>query len=213
VSFLVRKGANVNAKVGSGGWTALHEACNKGNFGAAFVLLDHGADSSVKSGIGQTAQDLAKNTDFFKLIQDIRGKLKIETAALEEKMKSEKVLSSDQLIKLVRESEQHKLEMTALQVKMKAEITALTVQEHKLVLENEQYKSKLAAIHNTRKKTDRQMSVIAVGIGTCLPLFYFASNPTKENEAKQQDVSVECFILLFFLSPFIWLLLELRKAT
>jgi ankyrin repeat protein len=213
VCLLVDKGADLKAKTKRGS-TPLHEACHKGNFDAAFVLLDHGADFSIKNNDGKTAQDVAKTTDFLKLIRDSREKLKMETAAFqEEEMKSEKAFSSDQVIKLVRESEQHKFEMTALQDKMKAEMIALTVQDHKLVLENEQYKSKLAAMRNTRKKPDRQMSVLAFGIGLFLPLLYFALSPMKENEAKQQDVSVECFILLFFLSPFIWLLLEAKKAT
>jgi hypothetical protein len=109
------------------------------------------------------------------------------------------------VIKLVRESEQHKLEMTALQDKMKAEITALTVQDHKLVLENEQYKSKLAA--------NRQLSVLAVGILSFLPLVHLGFSLVKENEARQQDFSVECFILLFLFFPCVWILLELKKST
>jgi tellurite resistance-related uncharacterized protein len=114
-------------------------ACRDANINAAFVLLDHGADSSVKSGIGQTDQDVAQNAGFWKLIQDMRGKVKMEKAALQEETKSEKALSSEQVIKLVPENEQHKLEMTSLQDKMKAETVALAVQEHKLVLENEQF--------------------------------------------------------------------------
>jgi hypothetical protein len=60
-----------------------------------------------------------------KFILKIRGKIKLETEALHE-MKSEKALSSEQVFKLDRESEQLKSEMTsALQDKMKAEIITL----------------------------------------------------------------------------------------
>jgi ankyrin repeat protein len=206
VSFLVDKGANVNAKPGDGDSTALYIAFYYGKFDAALVLLDHGADSSFKGIYGKAAE-----TEQF--MQKICEKMKTETAAHQEEMKSEKALSSDQVLKHVRENEQHKLEMIALQVEMKAEMTAFTVQEHVLVLENEQYKSKLAAIPNTRKKLHDQLSVIAVGIGICLLLVHFGFSSMKENEARQQVVSVECFILLFLWSPVVWMLLELKKAT
>jgi hypothetical protein len=84
------------------------------------------------------------------------------------------------------------------------------LKEHKVVLEKEQYKSKLAAIHSTRKKLDRQLSVIAVDIGIFLLLVYYAFSSMKENEARQQTVSVESFILLFLCPPVVWTLLQLR---
>jgi ankyrin repeat protein len=54
IALLLRAGADVNARSGSG-WTALLRACNGGHLEAARMLLDAGADPKVRNDEGYSA--------------------------------------------------------------------------------------------------------------------------------------------------------------
>ncbi|MBO1582565.1 ankyrin repeat domain-containing protein [Bacillus sp. XF8] len=57
-TFLIGQGADVNA-VQSGGWTGLHEAVLLGDEEIVALLIENGADKSIKKNDGKTAYDIA----------------------------------------------------------------------------------------------------------------------------------------------------------
>ncbi|SDY87024.1 Ankyrin repeat-containing protein [Bacillus sp. 166amftsu] len=57
-TFLIEQGADVNA-VQSGGWTGLHEAALLGDEKIVALLIENGADKSIKKNDGKTAYDIA----------------------------------------------------------------------------------------------------------------------------------------------------------
>ena len=69
--MLLKKGASVNATQ-SGGWTPLHEVAFHGEIKLVRLLLDWGADKTIKSDDGKTAIDMALqqgHTDVIALLQ------------------------------------------------------------------------------------------------------------------------------------------------
>ena len=59
VKMLVNKGADVNAKMTSNGYTALMAASYKGQFEVVKMLLAEGADVNARASDGMTALDAA----------------------------------------------------------------------------------------------------------------------------------------------------------
>jgi uncharacterized protein len=59
VRLLVERGCPPDARASDQGYTALHLAANNGNVDLVEYLLRSGADRSLRTGAGQTAQDLA----------------------------------------------------------------------------------------------------------------------------------------------------------
>lgn len=57
-TFLIKQGSDVNA-VQSGGWTGLHEAALLGDEKIVTLLIQNGADKSIKKNDGKTAYDIA----------------------------------------------------------------------------------------------------------------------------------------------------------
>ncbi|MBC6973252.1 ankyrin repeat domain-containing protein [Bacillus sp. Xin] len=57
-TFLIEQGADVNA-IQSGGWTGLHEAALLGDEKIVALLIENGADKSIKKDDGKTAYDIA----------------------------------------------------------------------------------------------------------------------------------------------------------
>ncbi|PEQ47568.1 hypothetical protein COK00_10405 [Bacillus cereus] len=58
VAFLIEKGSHVNV-IQSGGWTGLHEAALLGNEEIVMLLLENGANKTIKKNDGKTAYDIA----------------------------------------------------------------------------------------------------------------------------------------------------------
>ena len=58
VAFLIEKGSEVNV-IQSGGWTGLHEAALLGNEEIIMLLLENGANKTIKKNDGKTAYDIA----------------------------------------------------------------------------------------------------------------------------------------------------------
>lgn len=58
VAFLIEKGSEVNV-MQSGGWTGLHEAALLGNEEIIMLLLENGANKTIKKNDGKTAYDIA----------------------------------------------------------------------------------------------------------------------------------------------------------
>jgi ankyrin repeat protein len=59
VRLLIERGCPPDARASDQGYTALHLAANSGNVELVEFLLRSGADRSLRTGAGQTAQDLA----------------------------------------------------------------------------------------------------------------------------------------------------------
>jgi len=65
---LVEMGANLNIKTSSFGWTALHGAVIWNNIKAVELLVEAGADPSIKTNKGKTALDLAIQENYTNII-------------------------------------------------------------------------------------------------------------------------------------------------
>ncbi|HVI41900.1 MAG TPA: ankyrin repeat domain-containing protein, partial [Anaerovoracaceae bacterium] len=79
-------GANINA-VAFENWTSLHCAANEGNIAVAEILLERGADLSIKSIDGKTAKDFALEEDRHGVVQAIEfHEAKRESELLQSRM-------------------------------------------------------------------------------------------------------------------------------
>ncbi|MDL2417974.1 ankyrin repeat domain-containing protein [Bacillus tropicus] len=58
IAFLIEKGSDVNV-MQSGGWTGLHEAAFLGSEEIIVLLLENGANKTIKKNDGKTAYDIA----------------------------------------------------------------------------------------------------------------------------------------------------------
>lgn len=66
---LVRAGADVNAKAGRFGWTALMVAAGKGNVPVCRLLIENGADLNIVDSEGRTLWDWAVESDQFEVCE------------------------------------------------------------------------------------------------------------------------------------------------
>jgi len=75
VKFLVELGADVNKK-DRFGWAPLHYAASEGYDDICRYLLEHGADSSVKTKQGQFAAELADDQNIVKMLVEAAAEKK-----------------------------------------------------------------------------------------------------------------------------------------
>lgn len=66
---LVRAGADINARAGRFGWTALMVAAGKGNLPVCRILIENGADLNIVDSEGRTLWDWAVESDQFEVCE------------------------------------------------------------------------------------------------------------------------------------------------
>jgi ankyrin repeat protein len=71
VEYLLSKGANIDEKNGDGEFTALYKACFDGSFDIVSVLVDAGADASLKSS-GKTPLEIAIENNHKEVVEYLR---------------------------------------------------------------------------------------------------------------------------------------------
>ena len=59
IDYLIERGIDINAKHPINGWTALHWAANRGNTKVVRLLIDRGADKSVRANDGKRPKDVS----------------------------------------------------------------------------------------------------------------------------------------------------------
>jgi len=59
IKYLISKGASINLVSGPEKWTPLHRAAADGNFEIIKLLMEHGADLTIKTCAGHVARDFA----------------------------------------------------------------------------------------------------------------------------------------------------------
>jgi len=65
----LRNGAAVNSQNRVNGWSALHFAARREHAGIVRVLLEHGADTSIKNNKGEVAIDMTSNKEIRRIVE------------------------------------------------------------------------------------------------------------------------------------------------
>ena len=70
----LRNGAAVNSQNRVNGWSALHFAARREHAGIVRVLLEHGADFSIKNHKGEMASDMTSNKEIRRIIESYQAR-------------------------------------------------------------------------------------------------------------------------------------------